>query len=365
MAKQKKAKTGTSNFFNKLVEDLDDEGTKMASDGAGAAECTGFIDTGSYIFNALLSGSIYGGIPNNRVTALAGEEATGKTFFALGVVKHFLDSNPTGGVIYYDTEAAISKSLLVQRGIDINRCIVAETETVQKFRHHVLQTLESYEKLDEEDRPPMLMVLDSLGMLSTTKEMEDTAKGADTRDMTRAQILKATFRVVTLKLAKLKVPLVVTNHTYDVVGSYFPMKTMGGGSGLKYAASTIIYLSKKKEKDSKDVVVGNIIKCKTQKSRLSLENRLAEVLLTYKSGLDKYYGLLGLAEKHGIIEKGAKQYTFPGQDPAFEKHINASPEKYFTSEVLALIEEAAKQEFLYGQPDEMQPEQVVEEEVTQ
>ena len=123
-------------------------------------------------------------------------------------------------------------------------------------------------------------------MLSTTKEVEDTEAGKDTRDMTRAQVVKSIFRVLTLKLGKANVPMLVTNHTYDVVGAYIPTKEMGGGSGLKYASSTIIYLSKKKEKDGKEVV-GNIIKAKTAKSRLTKENADAEIRLYY----DKYYEL--------------------------------------------------------------------------
>ena len=114
--------------------------------------------------------------------------------------------------------------------------------------------------------------------------------------MTRAQVLKGAFRVLTLKLGKAKVPMIVTNHTYDVVGSMFPTKEMGGGSGLKYAASSIVYLSKKKEKDGTEVV-GNIIHCKNQKSRLTIENKMVDVRLMYERGLDRYYGLLELALK--------------------------------------------------------------------
>ena len=120
----------------------------------------------------------------------------------------------------------------------------------------------------EEDRKPMMFVLDSLGMLSTTKEVEDVANDKQVRDMTKSQLIKGAFRVLTLKLGKANVPMLVTNHTYDVIGSYIPTKEMGGGSGLKYASSTIIYLSKKKEKDGTEVV-GNIIKCKAAKSRLT------------------------------------------------------------------------------------------------
>ena len=140
----------------------------------------------------------------------------------------------------------------------------------------------------------MMMCLDSLGMLSTTKEIEDTAEGKETRDMTRAQVVKGAFRVLTLKLGRRGVPMIVTNHTYDVIGSMFPQKEMGGGSGLKYAASSIIYLSKKKEKDGTEVI-GNIIHCKNAKSRLTVENRMVDVRLNYETGLDRYYGLLDLA----------------------------------------------------------------------
>ena len=86
-------------FFNDLVEQLKDEDTKILADGGASAEFSGCIDTGSYALNALLSGSIYGGVPNNKVTAFAGESATGKTFFVLGIVKQFLEANPEGGFV--------------------------------------------------------------------------------------------------------------------------------------------------------------------------------------------------------------------------------------------------------------------------
>jgi RecA/RadA recombinase len=185
--------------------------------------------------------------------------------------------------------------MVIDRGIDPNRMVIMPVTTVQEFRTQSLKVLDAYLQQPESNRQPLFLCLDSLGMLSTTKEVEDTADGKETRDMTRAQVLKAAFRVLTLKLGRAKVPMVVTNHTYDVVGSMFPQKEMGGGSGLKYAASSIIYLSKKKEKDGTEVV-GNIIHCKNHKSRLTKENKMVDVRLTYDRGLDKYYGLLELAE---------------------------------------------------------------------
>ena len=220
-----------SNYFSDLAKAMNDENTHLLSDGNNSAEFTGWIDTGSFILNALVSGSLYGGVPNNKVVALAGEQATGKTFFALGMVKNFLEQNKDGGTIYYDTEAAVTKDMMETRGIDTNRLIVAEPQTIQQFRHHGLQVLDRY--IDSKESPPMMMVLDSLGQLSTTKEMEDSTEGKETRDMTKAQVIKATFRTLGLKLAKAQVPMIITNHTYDVVGAYVPTKEMSGGSGLK------------------------------------------------------------------------------------------------------------------------------------
>ena len=183
-------------------------------------------------------------------------------------------------------------------------------------------------------------------MLSTTKEIEDSEAGKETRDMTRAQVVKSIFRVLTLKLGKANVPLIVTNHTYDVVGSYIPTKEMGGGSGLKYAASTIIYLSKKKEKDQKEVI-GNIIKAQAAKSRLSKENSVVETRLYYEKGLDKYYGLLELGEKYGVFKRVANRYEI-GEKKVYPKNIYENPEEYFTPEVLQALDECAKKEYSYG-----------------
>ena len=133
-----------SNFFTDLVEQLKDDDTKILADGDASAEFSGSIDTGSYALNALLSGSIYGGVPNNKVTAFAGESSTGKTFFVLGIVKQFLDANPDGGVIYFDTEAAVTKSMMETRGVDTNRVVISEPDTIQKFRHTALQIIEKY-----------------------------------------------------------------------------------------------------------------------------------------------------------------------------------------------------------------------------
>ena len=319
----------------------------IVDDGVEAGDVSTFIDTGSYIFNALLSGSVHGGLPANKITAIAGESATGKTFFLMGMVKSFLDSDPNAGVIFFESESAITKQMVVDRGIDSKRMVIMPVTTVQEFRTQSLKVLDKYMETDESERQPMFMCLDSLGMLSTTKEVEDTAEGKETRDMTRAQVLKAAFRVLTLKLGRAKVPMVLTNHTYDVVGSMFPQKEMGGGSGLKYAASSIIYLSKRKEKEGTEVI-GNIIHCKNHKSRLTKENKVVDVKLTYDKGLDKYYGLLELAEKYEIFKKVSTRFELPDGSKQFGKTILNDPEKYFTEDIMHQLDLAAETEFKYG-----------------
>ena len=339
-----------SDFLKNVIKVVGNEYASLVVDGVEAGDVDSFIDTGSYIFNGLLSGSLYGGLAANKITALAGESATGKTYFLMGIVKNFLDKDPNAGVIYFESESAITKQMVTDRGIDPNRMVIMPVTTVQEFRTQSLKVLDSYLAQNEADRKPLFLCLDSLGMLSTTKEVEDTADGKETRDMTRAQVLKAAFRVLTLKLGRAKVPMVVTNHTYDVVGSMFPQKEMGGGSGLKYAASSIIYLSKRKEKDGTEVV-GTIIHCKNHKSRLTVENKMVDVRLTYDKGLDRYYGLLELAENHGVFKKVSTRFELPDGSKQFGKTILNDPTTYFTEDIMNQLEECAMKEFRYAQSE--------------
>ena len=331
-------------FLKEIVKEIGDEYTQIAAD---IDETERFIDTGSYIFNALVSGSVHGGVSSNKITAIAGETSTGKTFFSLAVVKNFLDSNPDGYCLYFDTEAAVNKGLLESRGIDLQRLVVVNVVTIEEFRTKALKAVDIYLKTNTEDRKPCMFVLDSLGMLSTEKEIKDALDDKQVRDMTKSQLVKGAFRMLTLKLGQANIPLIVTNHTYDVIGSYIPTKEMGGGSGLKYAASTIIYLSRKKEKDGTQVV-GNIIKAKTAKSRLSKENKEVQVRLYFdERGLDRYYGLLELGELGGIWKNVAGRYEVNGKK-VYGKQILANPEEYFTPEVMQALDEIAQKEFSYG-----------------
>jgi RecA/RadA recombinase len=330
-------------FLKDIVKEIGGEYTQLASD---IDETETYVDTGSYIFNALVSGSIFGGVSGNKITAIAGESSTGKTFFSLAVVKNFLDTNPDGYCLYFDTEAAINKSLLESRGIDIKRTVVINVVTIEEFRSKALKAVDIYLKKKEDERKPCMFVLDSLGMLSTNKEIGDALAEKDSRDMTKAQLIKGAFRMLTLKLGQAKIPMIVTNHTYESM-SLYGGKQMSGGSGLQYASSTIIYLSKSKEKDGTEVI-GNIIRAKTQKSRLSKENQDVEIRLYYdQRGLDRYYGLLELGETAGMWKNVAGRYEINGKK-IYGKEILKNPDQYFTEEVMQQLDAAAKKEFSYG-----------------
>ena len=331
-------------FLKGIAKDIGSEYTQLAAD---INEDEKFVDTGSYIFNALVSGSIFGGLSGNKITAIAGESSTGKTYFALAVVKNFLEQNPDGGVVYFDTESAITRSLLADRAVDTNRVLVTNVVTIEEFRSQALKIVDNYLKVDESERKPLMFVLDSLGMLSTEKEITDALAEKNVRDMTKSQLVKGAFRMLTLKLGQAEIPMIVTNHTYDVIGAYVPTKEMGGGSGLKYSASTIIYLSKSKEKDGKEII-GNIIKAKTAKSRLSKENQTVGIRLYYdERGLDRYYGLLELGEIGGMWKNVAGRYEINGKK-LYAKQILADPETYFTDEVMEKLDVIARGTYSYG-----------------
>ena len=333
-----------SDYFDELIGVTGNQYASKVSDGM-LGSVNEYIDTGSYILNALISGSIHKGLPSNKITAFAGESATGKTFFLLGLVRQFLADNPSGGVLYFESESALTPEMIEERDIDTKRFVQLPVSTIQEFAQQASRVVDAH--IEKGEGSPLLLCLDSLGMLSTAKEVGDITEGADKVDMTKARIVKGAFRVLTLKLAKAGIPLLVTNHTYKQVGAMFPQDIMGGGSGLQYAASNIVFLSKKKEKDGTDII-GNIIHCKNFKSRLAKENKKVDVLLSYDEGLNRYYGLLELAEKYEIFKKVSTRYELPDGAKLYAKQILKDPEKYFTKVIMDALDEAAKIEFSYG-----------------
>ena len=334
--------------FLKLIQEADPEYS-------GPVTTTGFLDTGSYILNAACSTSIYGGFPNNRITAIHSKAGVGKTYLAMSAVKALLDSDPIAQALYFDTEFAIDPDFLHRRDIDQDRVYIQQPATIEEFKTTSLKFLDAYAKLDAEKRQRVIMVLDSLGMLPSVKEDNDGLAGKEVRDMTKQQGVRSLFRTATQKMGKLNIPMIVCAHSYTDIMSYGAPQKMSGGGGLEYAASTILGLGKEKDTEKvkiggKDVTLhnGNIIKVNVQKSRFSREGRKIEIALHFQKGVDRYYGLMPLAVSAGIIKKVSTQYQFPDGSKHFEKHINDDPEKYYTKDILEKLEIAAKEYFSLG-----------------
>lgn len=333
-------------FFRTFVDDLGDPDTSIAADGTASSEFSGYIDTGSYVLNAALSGSIFGGFPNNKAVVFAGDPATGKTFFALGLVKQWLAQNKDGRVFYFDTESAVTNQMMEARGIDPKRVAKSEPDSLEGFRNTAVKLLDKYAEIPKDERFPLLLVLDSLSMLPSRKEMADVVEEKDTKDMTKPGVIKGTFRLIRLKLAKVQVPFIITNHVYAQIGAYMPTKTMAGGSGAQYASDTIVMLSKKQEKVGDDIV-GILVHVHVKKSRLSRENTKVDVRILFDGGLDRYYGLLDFAVEAGLIKKVSTRYELPDGSKVFEKAILAKPETVFTQELLEQLDAYMKPKFTY------------------
>ena len=380
--REKKVKqTANIAFFEKIAKATGNDLAQAASNGIISGDVTGWIDTGVYLLNAQWSGSLFGGAPNNKIVVFAGPSATGKTYFILALVKHFLDTHPGSGIMFFETEGAITKDMMVSGGIDVSRVYVIPIETVQEFRTQSLKMLRVVKETKPSERQELMFVCDSLGNLSTQKEMEDAESGSEKQDMTRTRLIKSAFRTITLKMGLLNIPFFITNHVYKTQ-DLFSHTVQSGGSGPQYANSLSVFLSKSKDKEGTEVV-GVILHCKLEKGRLTKENTLIDVSLDYAGGLDKYYGLLELGLKYELFKrvKEKKEKTATegfaklkegkekakkggkiriGDKVATEKQIEANPEVYFTDEVLKALDVFAGKEFNYGMTVEM-PEEVASE----
>jgi RecA/RadA recombinase len=248
MAKAKKI-TGQASFST-----LNDLLNKIAPDGEmieinPIAKIDEWIDSGSYILNACLSGSIFGGLPNRRSLVMAGEEGTGKTYIALSFCRNGIRKQ-NYDVIYFDSEGSIDREFVNRLGVDTSHVRLQPVNTVEEFNHIAAQITTMFEAMIEkgEQPPKTMVVLDSLGNLSSEKEVEDSTSGSNKRDMTKQQQIRKLFRVNGLKFAKLGIPFIINNHVYDAMSMFTP-KEISGGGGVKYNASIILVLAKGKLDD--------------------------------------------------------------------------------------------------------------------
>jgi RecA/RadA recombinase len=320
-------------------------------------DLTGYIDTGSYAMNALLSGTIYGGFHSNKITALSGVSGVGKTWYLLQALENFIKAHPENAAIIFDAETAVTTEMLKIRGIDVARVSFTPVATVEQFRTLAKQILDGYEASTtpaERKNPRLFLGLDSLGALSTIKETTDVTEGNDKNDMTKAKLIRGAFRVLNIAQGQLNVPMIITNHVYASTGGYGPTTNQSGGGGLVYAATTILTLSKKGEKDDSGVT-GAIITVKTEKARFTREKQTVETVLNFDNGLDRYAGLWDIGCTCGVFSKVGIKWKLPGGRLEFNNRIEAeikeNPAAFFTKELLDEIDSKCGQLFLY-QPGE-------------
>ena len=318
-------------------------------------DITSLIDTGSYLLNAQVSKSIYGGIASNRIMSLAGEESTGKTFLLLGIIKHYLEQNPDAMVVFFESEGAVNKETIESRGIDSSRVILKPVISVENFKKTCTKFIKDYTADPKDERIPIFMCLDSLGMLPSEKEVQDAQDGKDKSDMTRPKVIKSIFRILTVALAKANIPLIVTNHVYATMEIYGKPE-MGGGSGLKYAGSLILYLSKAqyKEKDEntkKEDHAGILVTSYTHKSRETREKKKVKFVIHADYGIDRFSGLFEFCVDTGLILKTGNRWYWAseGEETAtYQKTINRDPSSFFNKKRLDEIDIMCNKYFGYG-----------------
>jgi len=334
------------------------------------SEVTEWIDTGNYHLNACISGSLFGGWPNNRSCSVAGPSGTGKTFLVLNSIKRAIDMGYS--IIYYDSEAAVDKSTMTKFGIDTTKVNYQPVNTVQEFRQSVTTITRRMQeaKRDGADIPKVMIILDSAGNLATQKEIDDAVSGNEKADMTRSKILKSIFRIIMTPMADLKIPFIFTNHTYQTQ-DFISRQVAGGGTGPEYAASIVLFLNKAQLKDSSGDKAGIIVTAKPNKNRFAKPQNI-KFHLHYTEGMNRFVGLenyidwedIGITK--GVIEKGKKvpKKTARGW---ICKHLDETvpnseffSEKVFTQEILQKIDEKIHDLFNYSTNTEIDVDELIE-----
>ena len=269
-----------------------------------------WISTGSYNLNRIISGSLFKGIAEKRITALIGEEAVGKTLFALCAAR---EAQKKGyKVAFFDSENALSPQFASAAGIEIGSLLYKQIITIEEFRRDAMNLIE-WKSSEYGMDQPLLIILDSFGGLTAQKFLSDVEAGKDTMDMgIFAKVAKATMKMVGSLLAKHNVTFIYTNHIYVDNSGYVPIPVQTGGSAGKYYPSTVVMLKKRVVKDADKEVTGINIKAQTTKSRIVPPYQVADVYLDWLNGLDPFSGLFDLMVDCGFIKSSGGWFEYDG-----------------------------------------------------
>jgi RecA/RadA recombinase len=338
-----------------------------------------FVSTGCYLLDAALSAKLIGGgILGGRIFGLLGESGAGKSFIAYSICKSAQKDGYS--VIYIDTENSIDLEGITKFGIENtnDKLRLIRSNKVEDINMSLTQLLDELKeaKLGGFEIPKILIVLDSIGMMSSNKEKEDLLKGAMKQDMTRAKGLNALFRSISSDLGYLDIPMVCCNHTY-LSQDLFPKEISKGGMGLVYSASVLGFLSKSKlksgDEDEMDLGQSGIsVLFKTQKNRLAKPKKI-RFDISFLNGLNKYSGLdsfcrpeyfekIGVAKGKMDVDKKTGEMTFvPGGNRWYINHLNKSvttkqlfTQEVFTQEVLERMAPIVNDYFRFKSLDEIE-----------
>lgn len=338
-----------------------------------------FISTGVYLLDAALSAKLLGGgIATSRITGLLGESGAGKSFVAYSVCKSAQKDGYS--IVYIDTEESLDLEDLPKFGINpsLDKFRLVRSNKVEDVNILMTQLLDELktQKLNGFEIPKILIVLDSIGQMSSNKEKNDLLKGDIKQDMTRAKQLNALFRSIGSDLGYLEIPLLCCNHTY-LTQDLFPREISKGGMGLVYSASVLGFLSKSKlktgEEDDMDLGQSGIsVLFKTQKNRLAKPKKI-RFDISFAHGMNPFTGLdafcrpeyfkqIGIAQGKVEIDKKTGEFTFtPGGNRWYINHLDKSvttkqlftPE-IFTMDVLKKMEPIVNDYFRFKSLDEIE-----------
>jgi RecA/RadA recombinase len=320
-----------------------------------------YIETGSYAMNRLISGSLFGGIPSGRVVAFAGESGVGKSFAIGQAIKNAQEMGYL--VIYYDSENAIDNSFMENLGVNTDDMIYFPIDTTEEFKNHVVKTVGAFKK--DNKNAKLMICLDSLGNLSCEQEKKFIEKGTSGTDMgARAKANKSMLKELTKFCGKHQIPFVFTNHVMKPTDSNMqPMYVKNeqtGGKQATYMASAVIMMTKSKlkadeasadDKKGKEATekLGSIMNCESRKNRLCQEDKKVKLYVSFKSGLNKYYGLVDDAVGSGAFTEVDKKNFIVHHLDDKKIHIkNLYNKNVFTQEVLEQIDVYCKETYMYS-----------------
>lgn len=258
-----------------------------------------FIPLDIPILNIAFSGKLSGGLTPG-LTILAGESKTFKSALALYCLKSYLDTYPESIGILYDSEFGITPDYIKSFGIDPDRVIHIPVEHVEQLKFDIVKKLDAVNPGDK-----VFFLVDSIGQISSKKEVEDAIDEKSVADMTRAKAIRSLLRLVTIQLNLKQVPCIMINHVYQSIGGMFPTTVIPGGTAVTYSANQIFVITKAQEKASSGDLLGWKFTINIFKSRFVREKAKLPFTVYYDGGISKWSGLLDIAlqSKHVIKPK--------------------------------------------------------------